>query len=162
MPPLNSGAPTTGNAALAYWSILGVAVLLGVIFGFLKYMRPSGESTAQREERSDNVAIATLQDTVKELKETNKQQHAQHEERIKDLETQLARKNADDSHTARVMQAMMGQMQLLVLNHDIAVRLLRRILSEWHEMPESLREEANQLKPASAILDQIPLPVRKE
>lgn len=93
MPPLPTGAPTTGNAALVYWSLIGTTALLLAVFGLLKFFYPSGRDRLDRRSNDESEAIAILRAQIEDMKKVQCAQGREIDElrieRENDMETRV-------------------------------------------------------------------------
>lgn len=140
MPPLPTGAPTTGNAGLIYWALIGSAVLLFVVFGLLKFLYPSGKDRLAHKTKDESEAVAILRSQVEDMKlEVGSLRE----------EVETLRREREADRDAR--HDLKNQMQTVLMWCETYYGLMMEIKSEWKEMPAHLVARLDGMKKPSEI-----------
>ena len=141
MPPLPSGAPTTGNAALIYWSLLGTTAVLFVVFGALKFFYPSGKDRLDRKNKDESEAILILREQIAEMRKVQNDLGEEIEEvrRVRAVEMQTGIRLND-------------KVQTLLLWCESYYDLIQEMKAEWTDMPPHFATRLERMKKPSEVL----------
>lgn len=152
--PIPSNAPTTGTAALWFWTLVGIAIVVIAIAGLARTVQklfPTGNERLLDRRTNDTNAIAILQGQVHEL-----------QNEVHGLKREMKRASIAESRNREYRHALANQANALLGWSEAAYSIFELIFEEWVDCPPHYRRMINQLKKPSDIIARYPVPVERE
>lgn len=143
MPGLPTNAPTTGMAAVIFWSLAGLAL---VVLAF-RFFFPSGSARTRERRARDTDAITILQGQVASL-----------QVEVRGLKREVKRMSLMENWNREYRHALANQANALLAWSEIAYGLFEQIFDDWPECPHHYHKQLQQMKPPAEILKRHPLP----